>query len=143
MRLALRGARTNRRPADEVREVGGEVTVQQLGGDRQVSLRDLRHQVPRHQEPVRHVTATIQVWITNQPLPTHAAPWLFQIDPHDDQKLGAMSLRDRGQTRGVVERRPWIVNRAGPHDDQEPVTVSAHQLDGLQPVGFDGSRGPG
>src|SRR5690606_16089907 len=63
----------------------------------------------------------------------------LEIDPHDDLEVFLQPLTDLDQALRVLERGLGVVDRAGAHDDQQPVV---HRMQ--DPVGrLPGSEGRG
>ena len=75
--------------------------------------------------------------VVDQPLPADGGARLLEVDPHHEQRSSASSRRQRARRpRGVLERRLDVVDRAGAHDDQEPVVLVAQDaVDGLAALG--------
>src|SRR5690606_24109774 len=94
MRLALRRPGADRRPAEDVREVSGEVTVEQLARDGQATFGDPDHDLAAERQALGNVAAAVEVRVADQPLPADAAARLLQVHAHRDQELSRVACGD-------------------------------------------------
>ncbi len=105
--LALGGARADRAPRDEIREVLRRDHVEILGAGRQIELVDLEKNAPREAQAVVDPVAVVEVRVVDQPLPAHRRARLLEIDAHhDDEIRGELApLPPKGASRSRSPRR--------------------------------------
>ena len=57
--------------------------------------------------------------VVDQPLPANGGPGLFEVGAHDDEQVFVEFGGQFCKPPGIVSRGIDIVDRAGPHNDQQ------------------------
>ena len=127
MRLALGGARADRRPAQQIGDVLRHHRVEQLAGARQPSALMSSRIVRACVEAGGDVARAVQVRVVDQPLPADRRARLLEVGAHDDHELVARGVGDALEPRGVVARRGGVVDRARADDGDQPAPVAPVQ----------------
>src|SRR5918994_4201022 len=86
MYLALRRARSDRTPADEVGIELAKRGIEKLGPGRHSYLQNIGEQLPGESQPFINMIGLIQVRIVDESLPADDCSRFFEVDPHDNQK---------------------------------------------------------
>ncbi len=141
MRLRFGGARADRAPRDEVRDVLRRQQVEELGAAGQAHAVDLEEQLPRLAQPLVDGEAAVQVRIVDEALPADGGARLLEVHAHHDEEVVGVARRGVAKLRRVFERRRRIVDRARAHDGDEAVVGAVqHAVHGLARVGHGRER---
>src|SRR6266536_2790185 len=139
--LALRRARADGAPRDEVRDVLRRDHVEVLAPRRQAQLVDVEEELAREPQAAVDGEAAVEAGVVDEPLPPHRRARLLEVDPHHDLEVGAEALPLLQQAGGVVLGRAHVVDGAGAdHDHQAVVHPVEHPVDALARV-VDGGGG--
>ena len=132
MDLAFGRARADGAPRDQVGDVLRRDHVEVLGPGGQVELVDLEQDAPREAQAFVDAEAVVEARIVDEPLPADRRARLLEVDAHhDDEAVGELVL-ERGEARRVVDGGIVVVDRAGSHDDEQPVVGAVqHAMDRL------------
>ena len=128
MHLALRRARTNRAPADQVTDVLGRNHVQELAARGQADAVDVDQQLARDAQAFVDAVALIQVRVIDQPLPAHGGAGLLEVHPHHDLQRACVLRTHDLQAVGVFDGGVRIVDGAGANHHQQPVVGAGHDV---------------
>jgi len=82
--LALRRARADRSPSDQIGDKLRADRVEKFGSRRNSKLCQIDEQPPRRAQPFVDVERAVEMRIVDQPLPTHGSARLFEIDTHQN-----------------------------------------------------------
>ena len=139
MRLRFRGARPDGAPGSEISNVLGRDRVQHLRGRGQAQIKYLAQKTPGKTQARGDVMRAVEVRVHDQPLPTHRGARLLEIHPHDHEQLPAeFPIQDR-QPLSILATRFEVVDRARPHDDEEPaVFAGEHAGNGISRSSYQG-----
>lgn len=134
MHLALRRARPDRPPGNQVRNVLRRNHVQEFAPRRQAQAVDVQQQLARHAHALVDVEAAVQVRVVDQPLPTDRGAGLLEIHAHHDFQVRAETVTHRLQALRVFDRGAGVVDRTrADHDDHAVVHAvqdAMHRLAG-------------
>ena len=121
MHLALRGARADGAPCDQVGDVLRRDHVEVLGSGGQLEVVDLEQDAPREPQAFVDAEAVVEPGIVDETFPAHGRARLFEIDAHDDDQIVRERAPHRGQPVGVVDGGIVVMDRAWADDHQQPV----------------------
>ena len=119
--LALGGAGTDGRPADQISDVLRHDRVEQFSGCRHALPSQIQQQAPRPTQPGVDVVGAIEMGIIDQSLPTNRGAGFLEIHPHHNLQLTLEPLPHGRQAFGVLPRSANIVDRARSHHHQQPL----------------------
>ena len=136
MGLRFGGARADRPPRDEVRDVLRRQQVEELRAARQPHAVDAQEELPREAQPRVDGEAAVEVRVVDESFPAHRGARLLEVDAHHDEELGGVARGGLVQARGVLQRRAGIVDRARPDDGEQPIVGAVQDaVDRLARVG--------
>ena len=121
--LALRRARSDGRPADEIADVLRGDGIQILGARAEPQGHDVAQQGARGVQAEVDVEGVIELRVVDEALPAHRGARLLEIHAHDHQQAACPGVRLFLQPRGVLAGCLGIVDRARPDDDQQPAVA--------------------
>ncbi len=128
MHLALGGARPNRSPAHQRRQVLRRHHVEELGARGHSHFRQIEQKVSRQPQAIVDLVRLIEMRIVDQPFPAHRGARLLEVHPHYDVQL-ARKFGDRSlQQPGILPRCPGVVDRARPHHHQQPAVFARQDV---------------
>ncbi len=119
MNLALRRARANRPPADQIGDKLAGNHIQEFRRGGQTEAVNIEQNLARQVDAAVNVKAAIQIGIGDQSFPAHHGARLFKIGAHHDFQAIGVALAQRIQPLRVVERGARIVQRAGADNHQQ------------------------
>ena len=122
--LALGGAGSDRRPANQVGDVLGRNGIEELGCGRQTEVQDIAEKGAGEMKAASDVAGAIEMRIHDQSLPAHRCSRLFEIDPHDEKQVIGYFTSQTGQALSVFMTGFNIVDRAGADHDEEAAIVT-------------------
>ena len=141
MHLALGGARADRSPADEARDILRRDHVEKLGAGGNAHLGQVEQQMPRLAQAVVDLERLVEVGIVDEALPAERGARLFEVHAHDEAEL----LRELGdgvlQQLGILTRCLGVVNGAGADDDKQAIVLAVEDVDDLVAGLEDGGGG--
>ena len=109
--------------------------IEKLAGGGHAQSIDFDEQLPGDAQPFVDAVGFIQVGVVDQAFPAHGGAWLLEVDSHDYFECICKLLASVFEPTGVIEGGFGIVNRAGAHDDKQPVVFA------LQDVAHGGTGG--
>ena len=124
--LALRRARADRTPGDEVGGVLGADRLEELRGARHPERGDFAQETARKAQARLDVVAAVEVRVVDQTLPPDGRARFLEVGAHDDQQVIAVLLGFANQPTGVLDAGRGVVDRAGSGDDDQPVVLPRH-----------------
>jgi hypothetical protein len=128
VRLRLRGARTDGRPADEVGDVLRRDGVEQLRRGGQAEIEHIAQERAGEAQAGADVVRAVEMRIHDQALPADRGAGLFEIHAHHDHHAVADLAGQCGQSAGVVAAGLEVVNRARPDNQEEASVVGEDEL---------------
>ena len=131
MRLRFRRARTDRTPRDQVRNVLRREQVEEFRAAGNAHAVDVEEELASEAQPLVDRERAVQVRIVDEALPADRRARLLEIHAHDDEEVVRVLLRRIAQALRIFERRLGVVDRAGSHDDEEPIVRVQHAMDRL------------
>ena len=137
MALALRGARTNRAPADQVADELRRQQIQEFRARRQAQRQHIEQQAARQLQPFIDGKAAVAVRVVDIALPAHGGARFLEVDPHHDQQIVLERIGLDLELARVIHGLIVIVNGARPDHHHQPVILAMqHARDGGT-AGFD------
>ena len=134
--LALGGAGADGAPRHQVGDELRRDGVQELAARRQPHVGEVEEKPPRQAQPVVDREAPVEPGVVDEPLPPDGRPRLLEVDAHDEEEVVGEPIGGAPEARRVLAGRLDVVDRAGPHDDQQAVVlVAQHAVDRLAPLG--------
>jgi len=116
--------------------------IEKFRGRRQPHVRDLEQQPPRDLQAGLYVLRTVEARVVDQPLPADGRARFLKIDAHDNFHAVGKFLAQRVQPGRVFERALFIMDRAGPDDDEQArVLLPQNADDPFAAAGDGGVRG--
>jgi hypothetical protein len=124
MHLAFRGPGADRHPRREIGNVLRNLRIEKLRRRGHAHVVDVEQQPPGEAQPLVDVIALVEVGIVDEALPPDRGPRFLEVGAHHQQQMAGVTLRQRHEPAGVLERGLRIVNRTGP-DDHHQARVGA------------------
>src|SRR5450759_2199059 len=121
MQLAFRGPRPDRAPGDQIRYVLGGEQIEKLRPGRQPHFIDIEKKLARQPQPLVYLETAIQPRVIDIPLPTHGRTRLFEINAHDDFKIGDKLAAQAPEQSRILLRRGRIMDRAWADNDKQAI----------------------
>ena len=126
--LALRRARADGAPGDQVGDVLRAEQVEELGAQRQAQRGQVQQQPARHLQALVDGEAAVQVRVVDVALPADGGARLLEVGAHHDQQVAGQLVGHGLQAAAVVERLVVVVDRAGADDDDQPVVAAMQHV---------------
>ncbi len=111
--LTLGGARSNRRPGDEIGVVLRRDGVEQLRPNWQPHGVNVEQEPARQAQPRLHIIGAVEMGIIGEPLPANGSAWFFKIDTHHHAEAVGEFLAQGVEAASILEGRLRIVDGAG------------------------------
>ena len=132
MNLALRGARADRRPRNEIGDILRCRHIEELRSRRQAEIVHGGQHAAGKMQALVDVKAAIKIRIVDQSLPTDRRAWLLEIDAHDDFETVGKPIAQGGEACGVVHGCEGIVDRTGTDNDEKTIVgFVKNSMDGV------------
>ncbi len=128
MHLALGGARADRAPGHQVREVLRRDDVEELAACRQSHAVHVEQQLAGDVQALADVEAAVEVRIVDEALPSHRGARLLEVHAHHDLKPVGKAAAFGHQPAGVFHRGDRVVDGAGTHHHDQAVVLAAQDL---------------
>jgi hypothetical protein len=125
MGLALCRAGADRRPTDEIGNVLRTDRIQQFSAAGKPHSIDVEEDRSCQLHPHRDIAGAVEVWVVDEAFPADGGSWLFKVRPHHDQEAITEGIGNRFELGRIFVGGIRIVNRAGAHDDQQPIPIPA------------------
>lgn len=130
VQLGLCCARADGPERDEVgQELRGD-GVEHLRGNGHAHGREVDEELPAHAEALVDLERLVDVRVVDEALPADCRPGLLEVGAHDDEQVVAELVGQRLQAVAVLQRDLWVVQRAGPDHDEEPVILLPDDVGG-------------
>ena len=139
--LALRRARADRAPRDEIGGVLGGDRIEELAAGRQPELGQLQEEPAGQPEAAVDLEAPVEVGVVDEPLPADGGSRLLEVDAHDHAEVPGHLVGQGPEPAPVVERRHGVVDRARPDHHDEPVVLAVEDARDLLAAAADGHGG--
>jgi hypothetical protein len=132
MHLAFRGARTDGAPGDQVGDVLRRDHVEVLGACGQLEVGDLGEDPACESQAFVDAEAVVEARVVDESLPAYGRARLLEVDAHHHHQIGLELTLQCSETRGVIDCGVVVVDRAGPHHDEQAVVRAVQDaMDGL------------
>ena len=119
--LALGGAGADRAPGHEVADVLRRDHVEELAARRHPRLVDAHEEVPSDAQSLVDAEAAVEIRVVDEAFPADRRARFLEVNAHQHFELAFVLLSFDQQLLRIGERGLRIVDRAGTHDDEQPV----------------------
>jgi hypothetical protein len=138
--LALGRASPDRPPGHGVGDVLRRDRVQPLTAHRHAQAQDVDEQPASGSQAAVHVVGVVHAGVVDQPLPPGHRARLFEVHPHHDEQVAAVSFTQLHQAPSVVQCRIRVVHGTRPRDHEQPVVGAVEHGANLGPGVFNRLR---
>ena len=137
MNLAFRCPGADSAPADEIRDVLWRDHVQIFDSRRNPHLIQLDEKPPAGAQAFIDLKAAVEPRVIDKTFPANRRARFFEVDAHDDQKIGLKTFFFRFQISRIFECGFRVVNRTRTDNDEQTVVGAMQYAMDLVP-GFVG-----
>src|SRR2546425_8014908 len=140
MDLALRRARADRAPDDEVRDELRGDRIEEFAARGEAKLDQVEQESARETEAFVDGEGAVEVRVVDEPLPAHRGARLLEVDAHHDPEVVAELVGQLLQPARVVEPGHRVVDGAGTDDDEQAAVFAAQDAGDLLAGAADDQR---
>jgi cobaltochelatase CobN len=123
MGLRFRGAGSDSRPANQIRNVLGGDGVEEFRRSGEAEINDLLQELSGGAQSRRDVVGAIKVRIHDEPLPSHRRAGFFEVHPHHHHDPIGHRPGEVSEFAGVFATRVDVVNGTRSDDEKEPFVL--------------------